>query len=202
MADINPLRYRGYYYDQETGLYHLWSRYYDPQTGRFINADVLTSTGQGMLGYNMFAYCLNNPVCRKEVWGATSVDCFNPEDVDPTDDDKDIAGGKMNNSTTGGNGNSSPGGQVSGKGYGNHTNSNASSNQTKSPRFTPNQQSVLDLAKEHKNGVTKSEAKILVDYANEYGITNHEPMMHVGRSGIWSYTLHINIRNIHIPVFM
>ncbi|MBO5891657.1 MAG: RHS repeat-associated core domain-containing protein [Oscillospiraceae bacterium] len=62
MADINPLRYRGYYYDQETGLYHLWSRYYDPQTGRFISPDSYASTGQGPLGYNMFAYCKNNPV--------------------------------------------------------------------------------------------------------------------------------------------
>ena len=58
----NPYRYRGYWYDQETGLYYLQSRYYDPQTGRFINADVYVSTGQGVLGYNMFAYCLNNPV--------------------------------------------------------------------------------------------------------------------------------------------
>ena len=39
LADINPIRYRGYYYDTETGLYYLQSRYYDPETGRFINAD-------------------------------------------------------------------------------------------------------------------------------------------------------------------
>ena len=51
----NPLRYRGYYYDTETGLYYLQSRYYDPVTCRFINADVLLSTGQCVLGYNMFA---------------------------------------------------------------------------------------------------------------------------------------------------
>ena len=64
MAEINPLRYRGYYYDSETKLYHLWSRYYDPQTGRFINADEYTSTGQGIFGYNNFIYCGNNPVNR------------------------------------------------------------------------------------------------------------------------------------------
>ena len=58
----NPLRYRGYVYDTETGLYYLQSRYYDPQMGRFINADALVSTGQGILGNNMFAYCLNDPV--------------------------------------------------------------------------------------------------------------------------------------------
>ena len=62
VADANPLRYRGYYYDSETGLYYLQSRYYNPQWGRFINADSYIATGQGMLGNNMFAYCLNNPV--------------------------------------------------------------------------------------------------------------------------------------------
>ena len=62
VAYINPIRYRGYYFDSETGLYYLKSRYYDPQVGRFINADGLVSTGQGILGNNMFAYCNNNPV--------------------------------------------------------------------------------------------------------------------------------------------
>ena len=62
IANINPLRYRGYYYDSETGFYYLQSRYYDPNIGRFINADSYASTGQGYLGYNMFAYCGNNPV--------------------------------------------------------------------------------------------------------------------------------------------
>ena len=57
---MNPFRYRGYYYDTETGLYYLQSRYYDPEIGRFINADGLVSTGQGVLGNNMFAYCENN----------------------------------------------------------------------------------------------------------------------------------------------
>ncbi len=62
MAELNPLRYRGYYYDSETGFYYLQSRYYDPMNRRFINADCYTSTGQGFLGYNMFAYCNNCPV--------------------------------------------------------------------------------------------------------------------------------------------
>lgn len=57
----NPLRYRGYYYDTETGFYYLQSRYYDPTICRFINADSFASTGQSALGYNMFAYCNNNP---------------------------------------------------------------------------------------------------------------------------------------------
>ena len=58
----NPFRYRGYYYDSETGLYYLNSRYYDPIAGRFISADSYVSTGQGLIGYNMYAYCNNNPV--------------------------------------------------------------------------------------------------------------------------------------------
>ena len=49
----NPLRYRGYAYDTETGFYYLQSRSYDPELGRFLNADILVSTGQGLLGNNM-----------------------------------------------------------------------------------------------------------------------------------------------------
>ena len=60
---MNPLRYRGYYYDTETGFYYLQSRYYDPALGRFINADSYSTTDtQGFLSYNMFAYCENDPV--------------------------------------------------------------------------------------------------------------------------------------------
>ena len=62
LASKNPLRYRAYVYDQETGLYYLQSRYYNPAMGRFISMDKYISTGQGFVGYNMFAYCLNNPV--------------------------------------------------------------------------------------------------------------------------------------------
>ena len=64
IASINPIRYRGYYYDVETNLYYLNSRYYNPNIGRFINADGYVSTGQGLTGYNMFSYCGNNPVNR------------------------------------------------------------------------------------------------------------------------------------------
>ena len=62
LAEINPLRYRGYYYDSETGFYYLRSRYYDPENHRFINADSYASTGQGFLGTNTFAYCNNSPI--------------------------------------------------------------------------------------------------------------------------------------------
>ncbi len=66
LGQVNPLRYRGYVYDTETGLYYLQSRYYNPEIGRFINADAFVSTGQGILGNNMFAYCNNNPAVRKD----------------------------------------------------------------------------------------------------------------------------------------
>jgi len=62
LAELNPLRYRGYVYDNETELYYLQSRYYNPQLCRFISPDTFAATGQGLIGNNMFAYCLNNPV--------------------------------------------------------------------------------------------------------------------------------------------
>ena len=61
MASLNPLRYRGYIFDNETGLYYLQSRYYDPVLGRFVNADEQLNVDT-FLGYNMFAYCENDPV--------------------------------------------------------------------------------------------------------------------------------------------
>lgn len=63
MASVNPFRYRGYYYDTETGFYWLYTRYYDPAIGRFINADNQLSTGD-FNGMNLYAYCDNNPVVR------------------------------------------------------------------------------------------------------------------------------------------
>ena len=69
VTSYNPFRYRGYYFDEETGFYYLNSRYYNPQWGRFISADGYISTGSGILGYNMFAYCNNNPVMRVDPTG-------------------------------------------------------------------------------------------------------------------------------------
>lgn len=69
LANANPLRYRGYIYDSETGLYYLNNRYYDPEMGRFISADAFVSTGQGFIGNNMFVYCGNNPVMQYDETG-------------------------------------------------------------------------------------------------------------------------------------
>ena len=71
VGHINPIRYRGYYYDTETGLYYLQSRYYDAEVGRFVSVDGFVSTGQGIIGTNMFAYCGNNPVNRADVTGTS-----------------------------------------------------------------------------------------------------------------------------------
>lgn len=71
MAEENPFRYRSYYYDTETGFYYLQSRYYDPQTCRFINADDsenLAVNGD-FASFNLFSYCGNNPVSREDANG-------------------------------------------------------------------------------------------------------------------------------------
>ena len=73
IADVNPLRYRGYYYDVETSLYYLQSRYYDPDVERFVNADVYTTTGQGIIEHNMFTYCNNNPVVASDPAGTSGL---------------------------------------------------------------------------------------------------------------------------------
>ena len=73
----NPLRYRGYIYDNETGFYYLQSRYYDPVVGRFINADELIHNGFEFLGTNTYAYCINNPVNMVDITGNTPEYIYN-----------------------------------------------------------------------------------------------------------------------------
>ncbi len=67
LGQANPFRYRGYYYDSESGLYYLNSRYYDPETGRFLNAD--EGVYESALGSNLFAYCENIPVVYSDPSG-------------------------------------------------------------------------------------------------------------------------------------
>ncbi|MBQ2478980.1 MAG: RHS repeat-associated core domain-containing protein [Erysipelotrichales bacterium] len=68
---LNPFRYRGYVYDQETGLYYLNSRYYDPEVGRFISPDSVSYLGADgtILGYDLYTYCDNDPVNHKDSGG-------------------------------------------------------------------------------------------------------------------------------------
>ena len=73
ITETNPIRYRGYYYDTETRLYYVNSRYYDPAVKRMLNADndsLSTATPQGLTDKNYFAYCDNNPVVRVDSDGA------------------------------------------------------------------------------------------------------------------------------------
>ena len=71
IASINPYRYRSYYYDEETGMYYLQSRYYDPDVGRFINEDAIRFLGVGgtFAGYNLFTYCDNDPTDNSDELG-------------------------------------------------------------------------------------------------------------------------------------
>ena len=73
-ARHNPFRYRGYYYDTETGYYYLQSRYYNPKWGRFINAD--SCLYNSLIGFNLFAYCENNPVNYYDPHGDDAVTLF------------------------------------------------------------------------------------------------------------------------------
>ena len=71
ISKLNPFRYRGYYYDVETGLYYLQTRYYDPETGRFISSDSIEYLDPETLGgLNLYAYCGNNPVMNVDPTGS------------------------------------------------------------------------------------------------------------------------------------
>ncbi|AOR23451.2 hypothetical protein BGI42_06730 [Clostridium taeniosporum] len=91
----NPYRYRGYRYDTETGLYYLQSRYYNPEWGRFINADgIIGQTGE-LLVHNLFAYCKNNPVNMKDENGFRPI--FSASLSEETDEMKEVSLAIMNN---------------------------------------------------------------------------------------------------------
>lgn len=71
IASANPFRYRGYYYDSETGFYYLQTRYYDPTICRFINADDYEIVGLLSIScpLNMYTYCNNNPIMYTDPYG-------------------------------------------------------------------------------------------------------------------------------------
>lgn len=75
LGALNPFRYRGYIYDEETGLYYLRSRYYNPKLSRFINADDVEALGADgdINGYQLFNYCMNDPVNRRDEAGSWSL---------------------------------------------------------------------------------------------------------------------------------
>ncbi len=86
IANINPFRYRGYYYDNETGFYYLQTRYYDPVVGRFLNADAILGANGGVIGYNSFAYCNNNPLNFSDDSGNHRTYCVSMTDNGGTTD--------------------------------------------------------------------------------------------------------------------
>ena len=69
IADLNTVTYKGYSYDSDLEMYYLGSRWYDPEVCRFISGDSYVSTGQDITGFNMFAYCGNNPINRADPSG-------------------------------------------------------------------------------------------------------------------------------------
>ena len=74
IAHKNPFRYRGYYYDRETGLYYLNARYYDPQIGRFISPDDISYLEPATInGLNLYVYCNNNPVMNADPTGHSAI---------------------------------------------------------------------------------------------------------------------------------
>lgn len=77
IGNVNPFRYRGYYYDVETGFYYLKSRYYDPETGRFISQDSIDyADPEAINGLNLYAYCGNNPVMNVDPTGTFFLACL------------------------------------------------------------------------------------------------------------------------------
>ena len=80
IAEINPLRYRGYYYDTETGYYYLQSRYYNPEWGRFLSPDAFSYIdNSSRLGFNAYIYCTNNPVMFIDHSGAKETYNITPQ---------------------------------------------------------------------------------------------------------------------------
>ena len=145
---MNPLRYRGYYDDSESELYYLQSRYYDPELGRFINADNYISTGWGLLGYNTFAYCNNSPIVMVDScgWSPEMVDDDLNNRPDPTEQED---GGPTGVSS---NGPSTPGNAPNG---GSGGNANSSSAITYTPKVNTQMSNSADLYHAFPAGVDK-----------------------------------------------
>ncbi len=77
IGNLNPFRYRGYFYDVETGLYFLKTRYYDPEIGRFISPDDIEYLDPSAInGLNLYSYCLNNPVMYADPSGHFAISTF------------------------------------------------------------------------------------------------------------------------------
>jgi len=85
MAEINPIRYRGYYYDSETNWYYLQSRYYNPEWCRFISPDSLFVAGDTITGNNLYAYCNGDPISNVDPSGTSVFDWLKEKIEDAVD---------------------------------------------------------------------------------------------------------------------
>ena len=181
LGTLNPLRYRSYVYDEETGLYYLQSRYYNPEIGRFINADALVSTGQGLLGNNMFAYCRNNPVCRKDIPGTTDVDIFDDGDSNLLDDDKEISGGKISNGSGSANAqtvNTGGSAQITNSGSQSSTSVRIATNNYAGTSGKTEVHHVVEQCQTRKSGFSKSQIRspsnmVVLDYNSHRAISGY-----------------------------
>ena len=234
---INPYRYRSYRYDTEIGLYYLNSRYYNPEWGRFINADSILI--ERLLGLNLYSYCYNNAVNSIDSNGNMAIPIeqaielssqyiqidwyavwtqieyailvawnYLVSKIKPSVESVLLpqieysaamggCGSFTNPMPT-----STPASPQPPKAPKNNKKP-TDRGQVNKPVFNSNQRVVIQLAKEAKanGGITMQNARNLLQWANEYGISNHGPMIHPNRSGIWSYTEHIKIFKYHIPIF-
>ena len=97
IANLNPFRYRSYYYDSKSGFYYLMSRYYDPVVHRFINADGYFQSGDSILDTNMNAYCRNNPIMYSDPTGehSSSVTCGDPTCFQCREDRRDFVNSRI-----------------------------------------------------------------------------------------------------------
>ena len=171
----NRIRYTGQQYDGVTGQYYLRARYYNPILGRFLQEDVYQGDG-----LNLYAYCGNNPVRYYDPSGYSKT----PEVYN-----------------TG-----CPGAVTNGDaGQGERENQIRSDSETK--RQTPDQKALRDLAKEAEKAakkgspISENEAKILDDWADEYGVPQHHKA-YIGSGEHFkggNYSDHTHIYNIHVP---
>ena len=175
----NRILYTGQQYDQETGQYYLRERFYNPIIGRFTQED--TYRGDGL---NLYAYCGNNPVVYYDPNGHVKVEMGSCAGTNQAEYDKQVSEGEGGNRTVG-----------------------ESTTPITSQRQNPDQKALLDLAKEAersaKNGhpISFEEAKILDEWAKEYGVPQHHPA--TPGSGTHfpggNYSDHTHIYNVHVP---
>ena len=84
LGTLNPFRYRGYVYDEETGLYYLRSRYYNPEWARFLNADTRAGKISHLIALNLFCYCLNTPIASIDATGYATKSAFSSGSITAT----------------------------------------------------------------------------------------------------------------------